>query len=68
MVKSCYDQGSFTCKAYFLYGEMTAILNEIAEQFLVALVVPVTIQALSVLLIALLMDAMLQFQAVETST
>lgn len=47
---------------------MTAIHNEIAEQFLVALVVPVTIQALSVLLIALLMDVMSQFQAVETST
>lgn len=41
-----------------LYGEMIAILNEIAEQFLVALVVPVTIQVLSVLLIALLMDVM----------
>lgn len=41
-----------------LYGEMATILNEIAEQFLVALVVPVTIQALSVLLIGLLMDVM----------
>lgn len=47
---------------------MTAILNDISEQFLVALVVPVTIQALSVLLIALLMDVMWQFQAVVTST
>lgn len=37
---------------------MTDILIKIAEQFLVALVVPVTIQALSVLLIALLMDVM----------